>query len=74
MMCGYFCVEFINFMFKSKFFLDYTNLFSAKEYQKNDKMMLKYESKKIPKFSKKTLVLSIICIKCSNEDQKVYKQ
>ena len=27
-MCGYFCIGFINFMFKSKTLNDYTNLFS----------------------------------------------
>ena len=27
-MCGYFCVGFIDFMLKGKSFLDYTNLFS----------------------------------------------
>ena len=27
-MCGYFCIGFINFMFKGKTLTDYTNLFS----------------------------------------------
>ena len=27
-MCGYFCIEFIDFMLEGKSFLDYTNLFS----------------------------------------------
>ena len=27
-MCGYFCIEFINYMLKGKTLLDYTNLFS----------------------------------------------
>ena len=26
LMCGYFCIEFINFMLKGKRFLDYTDL------------------------------------------------
>ena len=30
-MCGYFCVEFINYMLKGKTLLDYTNLLSPKE-------------------------------------------
>ena len=30
-MCGYFCIEFINFMFKGETLLDYTNLFSPNE-------------------------------------------
>ena len=37
-MCGYFCIEFINYMLKGKILLDYTNLFSPndllKEYLK----------------------------------------
>ena len=41
-MYGYFCSGFINFMLKGKSLLDYTNLFSPKEYEKNDKIMLKY--------------------------------
>ena len=36
-MCGYFCIGFINFMLKGKIFLDYTNLFSPSDYEKNDK-------------------------------------
>ena len=31
-MCRYFCIEFIDFMFKSKGLLDYTNLFSPNDY------------------------------------------
>ena len=32
MMCGYFCIGFIDFMLKSKSSLEYTNLFSPNEY------------------------------------------
>ena len=41
-MCGYFCIEFIDFMLKGKSLLDYTNLFSPNEYLKNDEMIMKY--------------------------------
>ena len=41
-MCGYFCIGFINFMLKRKSLLDYTNLFYPNEYEKNDKIILKY--------------------------------
>ena len=41
-MCGYFCIEFIDFMFKGKSLLDYKNLFSPNGYEKNDKIMLKH--------------------------------
>ena len=40
-LCGYFCVGYIYFMLKGKSFLDYTNLFSPKKYEKNDKIILK---------------------------------
>ena len=32
-MCGYFCIEFINYMFKSKTLLEYTNLFSHNDFK-----------------------------------------
>ena len=41
-MCGYFCIGFIDFMLKGKSFFDYTNLFSLNNYEKNDKIILKY--------------------------------
>ena len=41
-MCGYFCTGFITFMLKVKSSLDYKNLFSPKEYEQNDKIILKY--------------------------------
>ena len=34
-MCGYFCIRFINFMLKCKSLLEYTNLFSSNEYKKD---------------------------------------
>ena len=41
-MCGYFCIGFIGFMLKGKSLLEYTNLFSPKEFKKNKKIILKY--------------------------------
>ena len=41
-MCGYFCIRFIDFMLKGKILLDYTNLFSPNDYEKDDKIVLKY--------------------------------
>ena len=41
-MCGYFCIGFIDFMLKGKSLLDYTNLFSPNDYEKNDKIIPKY--------------------------------
>ena len=40
-MCGYFCIGFIDFMLKGKILVEYTNLFSPNEYRKNDKIILK---------------------------------
>ena len=41
-MCGYFCIGFIDFVLKVKSLLDYANLFSSNEYEKNDKIIQKY--------------------------------
>ena len=41
-MCEYFCIGFIDFMLKDKSLLEYTNLFSPNDYEKNDKIILKY--------------------------------
>ena len=38
-MCGYFCIEFINYMLKGKNLLDYTNLFSPNDFKKNDQII-----------------------------------
>ena len=40
--CLYFCIGFIDFILKGKSLLDYTNLFSPNENEKNDKLILKY--------------------------------
>ena len=41
-MCGYLCIEFIDFMLEDKNLLDYTKLFSLNDYKKNDRIILKY--------------------------------
>ena len=41
-MCGYFCIGFINFMFNGNRLTDYTSLFSPNDLKKNDHMNLKY--------------------------------
>ena len=40
-MCGYFCIEFINYMLKGQTLLDYTNLFSPNDFKKNDQIIKK---------------------------------
>ena len=42
MMCGYFCIRFIDLLLKGKSLLEYKNLFSPNEYKRNDKIILKY--------------------------------
>ena len=39
MMCGYFCIKFINYMLKGKTLVDYTNLFSPNYFKKNDRVI-----------------------------------
>ena len=41
-MCGYFCIGSINFMFKGKTLTEYTNLFSPNNFGKNDDIILRY--------------------------------
>ena len=41
-MCGYFCIGFINFMLAGKKLTDYTNLFSPHNSKKNDDIILSY--------------------------------
>ena len=41
-MCGYFSIGFINFMFNGKSLTDYTNLFLPNDLKKNDDIILKY--------------------------------
>ena len=38
----YFCIAFVDFMFKGKSLTDYTNLFSPNDFKKNDDTILKY--------------------------------
>ena len=38
-MCGYFCIEFINYMLQGKTLLDYTDLFSPNNFKKNDQII-----------------------------------
>ena len=41
-MCGYFCIGFIDFMLAGKKLTDYTNLFSPYDFKKNDSIILSY--------------------------------
>ena len=37
-MCGYFCIEFIDYMFDGKSLIDFTSLFSPHDFKKNDQI------------------------------------
>ena len=41
-MCRYFCIGFIDFMFAGKRSIDFTSLFSPYDFKKNDKIILNY--------------------------------
>ena len=41
-MCGYFCIRIVDFMFNSNSLTDFTNLFSPNDFKKNDDMVLNY--------------------------------
>ena len=41
-MCGYFCIEFIDFMFKGNSLTDFTNLFSPNDFKNSDDIILNY--------------------------------
>ena len=43
-MCSYFCIGFINFMFKGNSLTDFTRLFSPNDFKRNDDIILKYFS------------------------------
>ena len=42
-MCGYFCIGFIDFMLKRKSLLEYTYLFCPNDYEKNDKILKSFQ-------------------------------
>ena len=41
-MCGYLCIGFIDFMLAGKTLIDYTNFFSAYDFDKNAEIILSY--------------------------------
>ena len=41
-MCGYFCIGFIDFMLAGKTITDFTNLFSPNNFKRNDDIILNY--------------------------------
>ena len=49
-MCGCFCIGFIDFMLAGKTLIDYTNLFSPYDFEKNDNIILNYFKNEWMKF------------------------
>ena len=45
-MCGFYCMAFIEYILSGKTLLDYTDLFSLNDYEKNDKIIYKYFKQK----------------------------
>ena len=41
-MCGYFCIRFINFVLTGKTLTDFMNLFSPNDFKRNDDIILNY--------------------------------
>ena len=41
-MCGYFCTGFVDCMLAGKTLIDYTNMFSPYDFNKNDSIILSY--------------------------------
>ena len=41
-MCGYFFIGFIDFMFAGKTLIDFTSMFSPYDFKKNDEVILAY--------------------------------
>ena len=64
-MSGYFCIGFIDFMLKGKILLEHTNFFSSNDYEKNDKIILKYFQKyfeKTKKIKKSNILVFVVSI------------
>ena len=57
-MCGYFCIGFVNFMLNGKSLTDYTNLFSPNDFKTNDDIILKYFGLQDVKMSNSNLEVS----------------
>ena len=61
-MCGCFCIGFIDYMLAGKTLTEYTNLFSPNNFKKNDDIILNYFMSNISK-RMNTIPLRMILIK-----------
>ena len=58
-MCRFYCITFIEYMLAGTALLDYTNLFSPNDYNKNDKIIYRYFKNKYGKKKKKMQTLNL---------------
>ena len=67
--CGYFCIGFINLMFKGKTLTEYTNLFSPNDFKRNDDTILNY-------FMNNTYLqkMESYCLKCKKYTKNINPQ
>ena len=79
-----FCIGFIDFMLKDKNLVQYINLFSRNEYEKNNKIILRYFQKILKRLkwwksivfflvNKENLKISIVCSECDKIQSKENK-
>ena len=52
--CGFYCVDFIDYVIAEKTLLNYTNSFSPNDYKENDKIIYKYIENKYDKVKRKS--------------------
>ena len=71
-MCGYFCIGFINFMFNGKSLTDYTNLFSPNDFNKNDNS--KSINAKVSKTTNGKAIILSTCAICGSKKSKFIKE
>ena len=70
-MWGYSCTGFIDFILKGRSLLDYVNLFLLNEYEKNNKIILKYFQLVKGWTEKKSIALVVVKIlKCHTFSKK----
>ena len=70
-MCGYFCIGFIDFMLAGKKLTDFTNFFSRCEFKKNGNIIRSY-FKDGWNWQNKLVRTDRISTKCNNQNWKLY--
>ena len=63
-MCGYFCIGFINFILAGKTLTEFTNLFSPNNFKKNYDIILNY-------FMSNIYFLKSYCLKCRKDTENI---